>query len=116
MRGPCLRPRHRAELYASSELDDDTAFRIGALTPGRRLNTNGSGLHLFDELPLDAAAAPSVHASVVLVRGRTHHRTDAAGIETGRPLFKMGYAFDSTEATSDASPRRHSARSSGSAP
>ncbi|MEL7305225.1 MAG: alpha-2-macroglobulin family protein [Myxococcota bacterium] len=44
------------------------------------------------EVPIEAAHAPNVYASVVLVRGRKHDERDASGFETGAPGFKLGYA------------------------
>ena len=44
------------------------------------------------EIPIDAAYAPNVFASVVLLRGRVHDKRDATGYETGAPGFKIGYA------------------------
>ena len=44
------------------------------------------------EVPITAAHAPNVYASVVLVRGRVHDAKDASGFATGAPAFRMGYA------------------------
>jgi uncharacterized protein YfaS (alpha-2-macroglobulin family) len=44
------------------------------------------------KVPLEVKHAPAVYASVVLLRGRTHHRTDALGFDTGAPEFRIGYA------------------------
>jgi uncharacterized protein YfaS (alpha-2-macroglobulin family) len=44
------------------------------------------------DVPITAAHAPNVFASVVLLRGRVHHDKDATGFETGAPAFKIGYA------------------------
>ncbi len=43
------------------------------------------------EVPITAEHAPNVYVSVVLLRGREHHDTDATGFETGAPSFKIGY-------------------------
>ena len=50
------------------------------------------------EVPITAAHAPNVFASVVLLRGRVHHEKDATGFETGAPAFKIGYATLAVEA------------------
>ncbi|MBI4815430.1 MAG: hypothetical protein HY791_04200 [Deltaproteobacteria bacterium] len=44
------------------------------------------------EVPITAAYAPNVFASLVVLRGRTHGEVDATGFETGSPAFRMGYA------------------------
>ena len=42
-------------------------------------------------VPITDAHGPNLFVSVVLLRGRAHHKRDAAGFETGAPAFKMGY-------------------------
>ncbi|MFN3198941.1 MAG: alpha-2-macroglobulin family protein [Bradymonadia bacterium] len=44
------------------------------------------------EIPLEGIDAPEVYAGVTLIRGRVHRLTDGAGLETGGPTFKIGYA------------------------
>jgi uncharacterized protein YfaS (alpha-2-macroglobulin family) len=42
-------------------------------------------------VPIRGDYAPNVYVSVILVRGRVHHKKDASGFETGAPGFKIGY-------------------------
>ncbi len=42
------------------------------------------------DVPITAAHAPNIYASVVLLRGRVHDQKDASGFETGGPTFKVG--------------------------
>jgi uncharacterized protein YfaS (alpha-2-macroglobulin family) len=44
------------------------------------------------KIPIKAAHAPNIFASVVLLRGRMHKGKDALGFETGAPGFRIGYS------------------------
>jgi len=90
---PSYAPGDVARLVVASPFRDATglvSFERGGVLEFRLVRWRGDTPAI--EVPITADMVPNLFVSVAVVRGRTGRKRDAAGLDTGGPAFRLGYA------------------------